>query len=766
MAQTIRLKRTSVPGNTWANAPTFLSGEMALNTADKKLWVGDVDNTSAIEILTENSTIDADTLGTLSSSDFARDTHKYHSFVNGTYYYDAYDQGNNFRLFTENFAFEQLRHGTIHSIEYYDYASPAWTTWTGGESTIQTLLDGRENTQVGISHTNRTFRFTSSRSSGWPTLGVFMLQSNWTGFNYPGATVTVETSPSISTPTWTLKETMTFTSANTGTQWGMHAMATSNLHNGEVYVRITVDITDWTDNGSYTTFPLKRIALYSNYSGSAQEPWTWDYNKNMIFSGNVKSPSFIENGTALSSKYASISGNTAQDFSTNNLTVAGNLTVQGTTTTLNTADLVVEDKNIILGNVATPSDTTADGGGITLLGTTNKTISWSNATDSWNFNQGLNVTGVVTATSFSGDGANITNVNAQTLDNLDSTQFLRSDTSDTMTGQLSVTGNVNVTTAENDWAFKGQTTGSSNVSGLWFTGQTSRLILRDSTGNIITAISANGTNADNVINGNTIWHAGNDGAGSGLDADKLDGIESSQIIYGTNAYGTLDGRIDLNTITKTGHYWASSATNKPSTENGTIHHINHDGSTTYASQMFIGHDGTRASYIRTKDAGVWQSWQKIWTDTSDGANSGLDADKLDGIHASSFLRSDTSDTMTGDLSVIGSISIDNNISIDTGTGSTSTTTATNIATFDGTVYGSGKFIIQVKDTVTGEYQSSELLVVHNGTTASSTEYGVVYTGALLAGFDVNYNAGTIEIQATATSTNAMNYTVSKNLIKG
>jgi len=44
------------------------------------------------------------------------------------------------------------------------------------------------------------------------------------------------------------------------------------------------------------------------------------------------------------------------------LTVTGDLTVNGTTTNINTTNLVVEDKNIILGDVASPSTTTADGG--------------------------------------------------------------------------------------------------------------------------------------------------------------------------------------------------------------------------------------------------------------------------------------------------------------------------------------------------------------------------------------------------------------------
>ena len=78
------------------------------------------------------------------------------------------------------------------------------------------------------------------------------------------------------------------------------------------------------------------------------------------------------------------------------------LTVNGTTTTINSTTLTVDDKNLELGSVATPSDTTADGGGITLKGASDKTITWTNSTDTWDFNQGITVTGTATATAFSG----------------------------------------------------------------------------------------------------------------------------------------------------------------------------------------------------------------------------------------------------------------------------------------------------------------------------------------------------------------------------
>lgn len=75
----------------------------------------------------------------------------------------------------------------------------------------------------------------------------------------------------------------------------------------------------------------------------------------------------------------------------NTLTVTGDLVVNGNTTTLNTATLVVEDKNVVLANVATPSNTTADGAGITVLGDTNKTFNWVNATAAWTSSEDLNL---------------------------------------------------------------------------------------------------------------------------------------------------------------------------------------------------------------------------------------------------------------------------------------------------------------------------------------------------------------------------------------
>jgi hypothetical protein len=79
-----------------------------------------------------------------------------------------------------------------------------------------------------------------------------------------------------------------------------------------------------------------------------------------------------------------VTGNAVFDA---NLTVQGDLTVNGTETIINTQTLTVEDKNIELGKITSPTDATADGGGITLKGTTDKTINWIDATDAWTLSE-------------------------------------------------------------------------------------------------------------------------------------------------------------------------------------------------------------------------------------------------------------------------------------------------------------------------------------------------------------------------------------------
>jgi hypothetical protein len=78
------------------------------------------------------------------------------------------------------------------------------------------------------------------------------------------------------------------------------------------------------------------------------------------------------------------------------VTIGGDLIINGTTTTINSVTLTVDDKNIELGSTVSPTDVTADGGGITLKGSTDKSFTYVNSTGLWTANIG------VAATSFTG----------------------------------------------------------------------------------------------------------------------------------------------------------------------------------------------------------------------------------------------------------------------------------------------------------------------------------------------------------------------------
>ena len=73
------------------------------------------------------------------------------------------------------------------------------------------------------------------------------------------------------------------------------------------------------------------------------------------------------------------------------LTISGDLTVNGTTTTINSTTLSVDDKNITLGDTSSPSDSAADGGGITLKGSTDHTFNWVNSNDAWTSSEHMNL---------------------------------------------------------------------------------------------------------------------------------------------------------------------------------------------------------------------------------------------------------------------------------------------------------------------------------------------------------------------------------------
>ena len=80
-----------------------------------------------------------------------------------------------------------------------------------------------------------------------------------------------------------------------------------------------------------------------------------------------------------------------------------------------------------------------------------------------------------------------------------------------------------------------------------------------------------------------------------------------------------------------------------------------------------------------------------------------------------------------------------------------TSTATNIMTFNGATYRSAEVFIQLTDTANTEYAAMKGTIVHNGTTAFITVYGITNSGSSdLAAITCAYNSGTVEVKATST----------------
>jgi hypothetical protein len=763
MPNKVLLKKSSIAAKV-PLAADLDYGELALNYQDGKIYYKKADNSidsfssavgsvagvasvagntgavTATQLLTAINTVDgsgsgldADTLDGRDSLYFAPDSHKYHSFIPGTYYYDSYSQYRFFRLFTENYYSDTLRYCPINSVEYFNYTSSAWEDWTsGGLGGVKNLLDGQDGTVMDVDHAHRKFRFVVTKSTGWPTDVLIAMYASWWGNAWTNIVLTVEDAATTAGP-WTVKETLTFNSTNTNADYGWHAYASGNVHNGRTVTRITIDIPDWVDQPGYTVKRINTISMFSNYSGDKLQPWTWNYDKNVTFyntpyvnanqvwhagndgtgsgldadlldgynigtsggaipllntantwsatqtiptlagntqitggltvSGSVasgggdyagyrnagtniilkgdsvgRSGIFFEsekdgvainhptdhayiqfhpygidgsigesnrlvigvandsddfvvlqspykNGVKISFKDATSGANTSAtspeytvwhagnhgtgsgldadlldgqqgsyyldtsataQTKTGDLTITGNLTVNGTTVTINSTTLTVDDKNLELGSIASPTDVTADGGGITLKGATDKTFNWVNATGYWTASNSISaprlVSTVATGTSplIVTSTTLVTNLNADLLDGLNSSSFLRNDiTFQEVQSYLTINTDNGFAVLEFEDA--------SNVTRAHVYHATASNYLG------IGVFDTAGANRKDLVlnqngtitwNNNTVWHAGNDGAGSGLDADLLGGVASS-------SYVTLTGTQTLTNKTLT-----------------------------------------------------------------------------------------------------------------------------------------------------------------------------------------------------------------------
>jgi hypothetical protein len=83
-----------------------------------------------------------------------------------------------------------------------------------------------------------------------------------------------------------------------------------------------------------------------------------------------------------------------------------------------------------------------------------------------------------------------------------------------------------------------------------------------------------------------------------------------------------------------------------------------------------------------------------------------------------------------------------------------------IHTFPIADFRSARFTIQITNTTDSTYHSTEILAIHDGTTANITEFGEVHTGSSVeATFDADISSSNFRLLATPSSTNSMTFKV-------
>ena len=155
--------------------------------------------------------------------------------------------------------------------------------------------------------------------------------------------------------------------------------------------------------------------------------------------------------------------------------VYGNLQVDGTETIINTETLNVADKTVGIGSTSNASNTTADGAGIEIYGGSdgNKTLTWNNTGNTWTFaptdvtvtvGSGVTIygdTGIVSATSYRGDGGSLTGIAA--TDNINTNNIAISGIATVGTSITMRESAINVTGVITATSFVGDGSGLTNT---------------------------------------------------------------------------------------------------------------------------------------------------------------------------------------------------------------------------------------------------------------------------------------------------------------
>jgi hypothetical protein len=255
-----------------------------------------------------------------------------------------------------------------------------------------------------------------------------------------------------------------------------------------------------------------------------------------------------------------------------------------------------------------------------------------------------------------------------------------------------------------------------------------------------------------------------DGAGSGLDADLLDGSHKSDILAtaASNAASQIgNGLIEIsgtNGVTGSGNFnlndFANTAISLEHADTSSVVDVSLALGRVLTGLTFdtFGHVLTHANtnlddrYYTEAELDAGQLDNRYYTETEADANF-VDA---------------SGDTMTGDLVVQGNIDQNESRFV-----SSSTTTNTNLQTlifsFPHATYDAAEIVVKVAEG--GKRHVTKLLITHDGTTPIATEYGTVFTTSELAEFEININGSSLELLATPSATNTTVFKIVGTLIE-
>jgi hypothetical protein len=146
---------------------------------------------------------------------------------------------------------------------------------------------------------------------------------------------------------------------------------------------------------------------------------------------------------------------------------------------------------------------------------------------------------------------------------------------------------------------------------------------------------------------NVVWHAGNDGSGSGLDADTVDGVQAASFLL-ASSYTAADVLSKLLTVDGSGS----------GLDADTLDGVNSTAFLLVANPVATGTLTAGATTVNTTHIYVGGGSSNIvWHAGNDGAGSGLDADLLDGQSSAFYLAASSytaADVLSKLLTVDGS----------------------------------------------------------------------------------------------------------------